>query len=173
MFFIHSQFAIVTVSPYNISLLHEIVFVLLLFSRISVFMFVFCCTVDAHAVYGFWNHFRRATKLPPVNDLHLRTHEHPARNAARGPSLPPTETQLPRSHRHHRSQQHATAADVVAALTSADQLTQPENTNTFFQRSQSSVRRHFWISPDWLSEGLTVRRLQLENRSDPMKYGWI
>ena len=79
----------------------------------------------------------------------------------------------PRSNIVRNSRQVKTyeLAPIGSNVTHSQSLT--ENHKTFFQRSQFSRPKYFWVSPDWLSEVTTARRMKQEKRADPMQFGWM
>ena len=48
-----------------------------------------------------------------------------------------------------------------------------QNISSTFYKTLDEPSKHFFIDPDWVSEGLTIKKLHLENKINPLRYGWI
>lgn len=48
-----------------------------------------------------------------------------------------------------------------------------QNISSAFYKTQDVPTKHFFVDPDWVSEGLTIKKLHLENKINPLRYGWI
>lgn len=53
------------------------------------------------------------------------------------------------------------------------QLPKLENRKSAFRNTVAIRPRHHMVHPDWISEGMIIKRLRVEHRSNPLLYGWI
>lgn len=47
------------------------------------------------------------------------------------------------------------------------------NLGAYFRHTDDRKQRHFFISPEWISEGVTVQRMDKKKQNNPLNYGWI